>query len=67
MDPEIFQLVPEYTKTLSPSLSGKWHNDETLIRTEGRNEWFWETIDEETRFLVASHLNQRGHRFDGYP
>ncbi|QQG48866.1 MAG: IS6 family transposase [archaeon] len=51
------KLVSEYTKTLSPNIGGKWHHDETVIRCDGRNEWFWEMIDEETRFLVASHLS----------
>jgi putative transposase len=51
------KLVSEYTKTLSPQLGGKWHHDETVIRCDGQNEWFWEMIDEDTRFLVASHLS----------
>jgi transposase-like protein len=51
------KLVSEYTKTPSPQLSEKWHHDETVIRCRGQNEWFWEMIDEDTRFLVASHLS----------
>jgi transposase-like protein len=51
------KLVSEYTKTLSPQLSGKWHHDETVFRCDGQNEWFWEMIDEDIRFLVASHLS----------
>jgi transposase-like protein len=39
-----------------PQTSGKWHEDETMIKCEGRNVWFWEMIDEETKFLVGSHL-----------
>jgi transposase-like protein len=50
-------LVGRYVETLSPQLSGKWHEDETMIKCEGRNEWFWEMIDQETRFLVASNLS----------
>jgi len=50
-------LVKEYVKTLVPQLSGLWHEDETVIKCEGRNIWFWEMIDEDTRFLVASHLS----------
>jgi hypothetical protein len=37
---------------------GKWHHDETVIRCEAQNQWFWEMIDEDTRFLVASHLSE---------
>lgn len=51
-------LVSEYVKTLSPQLGGRWHHDETVIRCEAQNQWFWETIDEDTRFLVASHLSE---------
>jgi transposase-like protein len=51
-------LVSEFVKTLSPQLGGKWHHDETVIRCEGQNQWFWEMIDDETRFLVASHLSE---------
>ena len=51
-------LVSEYAKTLSPQLGGKWHHDETVIKCDGQNQWFWEMIDDETRFLVASHLSE---------
>jgi transposase-like protein len=51
-------LVSEYVKTLSPQIGGKWHHDETVIRCEGQNQWFWETIDEDTRFLIASHVSE---------
>ncbi|MBI2937188.1 MAG: DDE-type integrase/transposase/recombinase [Thaumarchaeota archaeon] len=32
-------------------------HDETVIKVDGNNKWFWEAIDEETRFLVASYLS----------
>jgi len=51
-------LVKEYVKTLVPQLSGLWHEDETMLDCEGRNVWFWEMIDEDTKFLVASHLSE---------
>ena len=52
------KLVNAYvTKTQTPNLSGKWHEDETVIKCEGRDQWFWEMIDEDTKFLVASHLS----------
>jgi len=49
--------VKEYATTLEPELSGLWHEDETMLKRERRNIWFWEMIDEETRFLVASHIS----------
>lgn len=50
-------LVSKYCEEkMNPETSGKWHEDETVIKCEGRNVWFWEMIDEETKFLVGSHL-----------
>lgn len=51
------RLVKEYMITLVPQLSGLWHEDETMIQCEGRSIWFWEMIDEDTKFMVASHLS----------
>ncbi len=51
------KLVKEYVTTLVPQLSGLWHEDETMLQCEGRNIWFWEMIDEDTKFLVASHVS----------
>ena len=41
-----------------PQLSGLWHEDETMLSCEGRSIRFWEMIDEDTRFMVASHLSK---------
>lgn len=51
------QLVKEYMVSEVPQLSGLWHEDETMLNCEGRSIWFWEMIDEDTRFMVASHLS----------
>jgi len=51
------KLVREFVMTLTPQLSGLWHEDETMLSCEGKNVWFWEMIDEDTKFLVASHLS----------
>jgi transposase-like protein len=51
------QLVKEYMVSEVPQLSGLWHEDETMLSCEGRSIWFWEMIDEDTRFMVASHLS----------
>ncbi|MCL4436510.1 MAG: IS6 family transposase [Thaumarchaeota archaeon] len=50
-------LVNKYVSTLEPELSGKWHEDETMIKADGRNVWLWEMIDEDTKFVVASHIS----------
>ncbi len=50
-------LVKEFVETLTPQTSAKWHEDETMIKCEGRDTWFWELVDEDTKFLVASHIS----------
>lgn len=53
------KLVAAYTETPQPGLSGKYHHDETEIKVDGSGRYFWETIDEDTRFIVA-HLLSNG-------
>jgi putative transposase len=51
------RLVKEYMVAQVPQLSGLWHEDETMINCKGRSIWFWEMIDEDTKFMVASHIS----------
>jgi putative transposase len=50
-------LVSQYVETLTPKLLGIYHVDETAINCKGIQKWFWEIIDDQTKFLVASHLS----------
>ncbi|MGA3059797.1 MAG: DDE-type integrase/transposase/recombinase [Candidatus Bathyarchaeia archaeon] len=50
-------LVSKYVETLSPQVLGIYHIDETAIKCSRVQKWFWEMIDEQTRFLVAGHLS----------
>jgi putative transposase len=50
-------LVKEYMIAQVPQLSGLCHEDETMLQCEGRSIWFWEMIDEDTKFMVSSHLS----------
>lgn len=34
-----------------------WYADETVLDIGGRNVWFWDIIDYDSRFLLASHLS----------
>src|SRR4030042_695974 len=47
----------KYVETLSPQSLGIYHVDETAIKCKGVQKWFWEIIDEQTKFLIASHLS----------
>jgi transposase-like protein len=51
-------LVSAYVKSLQPKLSGKYHHDETEIKIGGEGRYFWEMIDEDTRFLVVHLLTE---------
>jgi len=50
-------LVSQYVETFKPQLLGVYHVDETAIKCKGVQKWFWEIIDEQTKFLVAGHLS----------
>jgi len=50
-------LCSKYVETLTPHLMGIYHVDETAIKCKGVQKWFWEIIDEQTKFLVAGHLS----------
>lgn len=34
-----------------------WIADETVLKIEGEKTWFWDIIDDKTRFLLASHMS----------
>jgi transposase-like protein/ribosomal protein L37AE/L43A len=44
-------------KDCKPSVGDVWIADETILKIEGKNLWFWDIIDDETRFLLASHIS----------
>jgi transposase-like protein len=52
-------------KDFQPVVRDTWIADETVLKVGGRNIWFFDVIDEKTRYLLASRLahkqdNQRG-------
>jgi len=61
----VWRWVTKYTvealRILEPlklKVGDTWVVDETVIKVAGKNMWFWDIIDEETRFLLASHLSR---------
>lgn len=34
-----------------------WVADETVLKIEGQNLWFWDILDSSSRFLLASHIS----------
>jgi putative transposase len=65
VDPStVYRWVIRYTnkainilEPLKPKVSDTWVVDETVLKIAGDNMWFWDVIDEGTRFLLASHLS----------
>ena len=61
----IYRWVVKYTKSALQMLDDKrarsghtWVVDETVIKLDsGLKLWFWDVIDEKTRFLLGSHLS----------
>jgi len=51
------KLVSVFVEKLMPQLLGIYHVDETAIKCKGVQKWFWEIIDQQTKFLVAGHLS----------
>ena len=45
-------------KDFQPIVGDTWLADETVLKVGGRNIWFFDVIDEKTRYLLASRLAQ---------
>lgn len=59
----IYRWVDEFTdraiketKDIHPKVGDIWIADETVIKVGGVNYWFWDCIDSETRYLLASRM-----------
>ena len=50
-------MASQFVEAYKPQLLGIFKVDETAIKCKGLQKWFWEIIDEQTKFLVASHLS----------
>lgn len=62
----IYRWVIDYSKkaaaymdTLKANTSETWVVDETVVKVAGVNVWYWDVIDEGTRFLINTHLSDR--------
>jgi putative transposase len=52
------QEAVERTKDFHPMVGDTWIADETVLKVGGRNVWFFDVIDEKTRYLLASRLTE---------
>ena len=60
----VYRWIVKYTRFAAKALNelpvevgNTWVADETVLKLKAEgNVWFWDIIDEKTRFLLASHL-----------
>jgi len=65
-DSTVYEWITKFTKQAidksiqyKPQVGDVWVADETSIKLDGQNVWFWDLIDAKTRFLLASHISKR--------
>lgn len=51
-------IVNEYALALHPRVGRVWVADETVVGIGGENWYYWDLIDADTRFLLATHLSK---------
>jgi len=61
----IYEWILKYTQYATDSIKGYqpevgdiWIADETVLKIDGRNVWFWDIIDDKTRYLLASRISR---------
>jgi transposase-like protein len=63
-DSTVYQWIVKFTKLAilqvkdyKAKVGDTWVADETVLKIGGQNTWFWDVIDDKTRFLLASHIS----------
>jgi len=63
-DSTVYEWIVRYTKVAieaakgyKPNVGSVWLADETVLKIGGEKIWFWDIIDQRTRFLLASHMS----------
>jgi transposase-like protein len=51
------ELAISQVKDYKAKVGNTWVADETVLKIGGQNTWFWDVIDDKTRFLLASHIS----------
>ncbi len=44
-------------KSFKPVVGDRWVADETYMKLKGKNVYFWDIIDSDTRYLIATHAS----------
>ncbi|MDD5093942.1 MAG: DDE-type integrase/transposase/recombinase [Dehalococcoidia bacterium] len=63
-DSTVYEWITRFTKKAvedakgyKPTVGDVWVADETVLRIEGKNYWYWDIIDFRTRYLLGSHMS----------
>lgn len=51
--------IDDYTSQFKPELSGIINTDEQMIKSKGKWVWAWNSIDNETKFVLASTITKK--------
>ena len=51
------RMADRFLGQFKAHVSPIWVVDETVVGINGKNYWFWDVIDEKTRFLLATHIS----------
>ncbi len=61
----IYEWIQKYTqyatdsvKSYQPRVGDTWVADETMLEIDGQNVWFWDIIDDKTRYLLATRISR---------
>jgi len=64
-DSTVYRWIAKFTKQAvneakdyKLDVGDVWVADETVLKIDGKNVWFWDIIDAKTRFLLASRLSR---------
>ena len=52
------RIAGERVKDVTPVVGDVWIADETVLKMDNKNVWYWDIIDAKTRFLLASHISK---------
>ncbi|MBI4379180.1 MAG: DDE-type integrase/transposase/recombinase [Nitrospinae bacterium] len=52
------QYATDSIKDYHPEVGDVWVADETVLKIDGQNVWFWDIIDSKTKYLLASRVSR---------
>ncbi len=52
------RLASEWMNSQQVHTGERWHIDETIVKVNGEHRYLWNVLDNETRFLLATHVSK---------